>query len=199
MNDDLPYSEACERNKAPILDVLRSAFAARARVLELGAGTGQHAVYLARNLPHLQWQPTDQSQYLPGLAARIRRDGGANLAAPVLLDVAQPWPVFEVDAVYTANTLHIMSWPQVLDTFRGVGRVLPPRGVLAVYGPFRYGGSHTSPSNRDFDAMLRERDPASGIRDLDDVIPVAAAAGLELLDDHALPANNRLLSWEKVR
>ncbi len=194
----LPVSDACERNKDPILAVLRACFAARSRVLEIGSGTGQHAVYFARHLPHLTWHPTEQLNYLPDLAARIRLEGGANLRPPTVLDVRQAvWPARSVDAVFTANTLHIMSWDAVGALYRGVAQVLAPGGLLCVYGPFSYGGQYTSESNRAFDRMLRERDPLSGIRDLEALRELAAPLGLSLVADHDLPVNNRLLEFEK--
>jgi SAM-dependent methyltransferase len=193
----LPFSEACERNKEPILEMLRSVLDRRRYVVEIGAGTGQHAVHFARGLPHLEWQSTDRAEYLPGIAARAAAEGPPNLREPVELDVTQPdWPSFPAaDAVYSANTLHIMSWREVEAFFRGVGRILGEGGVLVVYGPFRYGGSFTSASNAAFDRSLRVRDPASGIRDFEAVNALAAAQSLELLADHAMPANNQLLTW----
>jgi SAM-dependent methyltransferase len=194
----LPVSDACERNKEPILSVLRTCFANSAFVLEIGSGTGQHAVYFAHHLPHLAWQPTEQLNYLPDLAARVRLEGGANLRPPTVLDVRQAvWPARSVDAVFTANTLHIMSWPVVVALYRGVAEVLAPGGVLCVYGPFRYGGEYTSESNREFDRMLQERDPLSGIRDIEAVRELAGPYGLSLIADHDLPANNRLLVFGK--
>ena len=196
----LPFSEACERNKDPILAVLREAFADCTRVVEIGAGTGQHAVYFARNLPRLAWQPTDRSEYLDGLAARVAAEGPPNLARPVELDVLrQPWPALSGDAVFSANTLHIMSWPAVEALFAGLSGALEPRGVLAVYGPFKYGGRFTTASNAAFDAMLRERDPESGLRDFEVVDALARAAGLRLQADHAMPANNQLLVYRRCR
>jgi SAM-dependent methyltransferase len=194
----LPVSDACERNKEPILSVLRACFADRTLVLEIGSGTGQHAVYFARHLPHLAWQPTEQLNYLPDLAARVRLEGGSNLRAPTVLDVRQAvWPARSVDAVFTANTLHIMSWPAVVALYRGVAEVLAPGGVLCVYGPFRYGGEYTSESNGEFDRMLKERDPSSGIRDIEALCELAGPYGLSLVADHDLPANNRLLVFDK--
>lgn len=194
----LPFSEACERNKHPILEVLRSVFADTGEVLEIGSGTGQHAVHFARHLPHLAWQPTDRAEHLPGLAARIALEGGDNLRSPVELDVTQAsWPFVRADAVFTANTLHIMSWPEVVKFFTGIGRVLARDGRLAVYGPFRYSGRYTSDSNERFDLGLRERDPGSGIRDLDDVNALAREQGLVLAADHPMPANNQLLVWQR--
>jgi SAM-dependent methyltransferase len=192
----LPWSDACERNKDPILEVLRGAFADRRRVIEIGSGTGQHAVHFARHLPHLQWQPTDRAEYLDGLAARIAVEGPPNLAAPVELDVLQArWPPVHGDAVFSANTLHIMSWPAVEALFAGLPRVLEAAGVLAIYGPFKYDGQFTTPSNAAFDAMLRERDAQSGLRDFESVNALAETAGLTLQADHAMPSNNQLLVW----
>jgi SAM-dependent methyltransferase len=192
----LPFSDACERNKGPILDVLRPAFAGCTRVVEIGSGTGQHAVHFTRHLPHLQWQPTDRAEYLPGLAARIAAEGPPNLASPLELDVlAEPWPAVRGDAVFSANTLHIMSWPAVEALFSGLPRILATGGVLAIYGPFKYGGRSTTESNAAFDSMLRERDPQSGVRDFEAVNALAEAAGLRLSADHAMPANNQLLVW----
>jgi SAM-dependent methyltransferase len=195
----LPFSEACERNKEPILEVLRSAFAGRRRVLEIGAGTGQHAVHFAQHLQELTWQPTDRAEYLDGLARRIEAEGTPNLMPPVEFDVLkQPWPALGADAVFSANTLHIMSWPAVEALFAGLPRVLVPDAVLAIYGPFRYEGRFTTRSNADFDRDLRERDPASGIRDFEAVDALARSAGFELVADHAMPANNQLIVWRRA-
>ena len=194
----LPVSEACERNKEPILAVLRTHLAECVQVLEVGSGTGQHAVHFARHLPHLTWQPTEQLSYLPDLAARVRVEGGANLRAPTVLDVRQAvWPARSVDAVFTANTLHIMSWEAVIALIGGVADVLKPGGVLCIYGPFRYGGGYTSESNGQFDRMLRERDPLSGIRDIEALCALTGPYGLSLAADHDLPAYNRLLAFRK--
>jgi SAM-dependent methyltransferase len=195
----LPFSEACERNKDPILSVLRGAFADRSRVLEIGSGTGQHAVHFARCLPRLRWQPTDRTEYLDGLAARIAAEGPPNLASPVELDVLrEPWPLLSADAVFSANTLHIMSQPAVEALFARLPRVLDSGGVLAIYGPFRYRGQFTTPSNAEFDRELRARDPASGVRDFEAVDALARRAGFELVDDYAMPANNQLIVWRRA-
>jgi cyclopropane fatty-acyl-phospholipid synthase-like methyltransferase len=194
----LPFSAACERNKEPILAVLRSRFAARTQVLEIGSGTGQHAVHFAGALPGLTWHPTEQLAYLADLAERVKLEGPVNLRTPTLLDVRQAvWPLRSVDAMFTANTLHIMSWPEVQALFRGCGGILTPGGVLCIYGPFRYGGRYTSDSNREFDQMLLERDPQSGLRDLHEVTALAAQYGLRVDADHDLPANNRLVVFIK--
>jgi SAM-dependent methyltransferase len=194
----LPFSEACERNKDPILGILRDAFAELSAVLEIGSGTGQHAVHFTRRLPHLDWQPTDRAEYLAVLAARIALEGPPNLRSPVALDVSSPaWPFLDIEAVFTANTLHIMSWPEVEAMFRGIGRILGRGGLLAVYGPFRYAGRYTSDSNARFDQDLRARDAAGGIRDFEAVTQLATAQGLALVADNLMPANNQLLLWQR--
>jgi cyclopropane fatty-acyl-phospholipid synthase-like methyltransferase len=195
----LPFSEACERNKGPILEVLRIALADRTQVLEIGSGTGQHAVHFAAHLAHLTWHPTEQLAYLPDLASRVKLEGGRNLRQPTVLDVKQTiWPLRNVDAVFSANTLHIMGWREVEAMFRGVDAVLSPHGIVCVYGPFRYDGRYTSASNRDFDEMLKERDPLSGLRDLTQLCALAERHALRLRIDHDLPANNRLLEFVRV-
>jgi SAM-dependent methyltransferase len=191
-------SEACERNKGPILEILAGALAHSRKVLEIGSGTGQHATHFAAHLPHLVWQPSDTGAYLTDLRARIEHEGTPNLRAPLELDVRDlPWAVEPVDAVFTANTLHIMSWDAVKDLFRGIGAVMSGPGVLAIYGPFRYGGRFTSASNAEFDRYLRARDPASGIRDFEEVNTLSSEQGLSLLADHPMPANNQFMIWHK--
>ena len=167
-----PYAEARERNREPILAVLRRIFADRRRGLEIGSGTGQHAAYFAAQLAHLAWQASDVAEHLPG----IRLWG----MEPIELDVDQPWPPIDADAVFTANTAHIMSWPQVGRMFEGVARLLPRAGIFALYGPFHYGGRPTSESNARFDAVLRARDPESGVRDFDHIDALARRCGLAL-------------------
>ena len=195
----IPFSEACERNKEPILEVLRKAFADCRRVLEIGAGTGQHAVHFARHLPQLRWLPTDRAENLDGLAARIAAEGPPNLEAPVEFDVLrEPWPPLSSDAVFSANTLHIMSWPAVAAMFTGLPRVLGSGGLIAIYGPFSYGGRFTARSNEEFDRGLRERDPASGLRDFEAVDARARSCAFELVRDCAMPANNRLILWRRA-
>jgi SAM-dependent methyltransferase len=194
----LPFSDACERNKLPIVEVLRKRFADRRQVLEIGSGTGQHAVFFAAQLPHLRWQPTERLASLADLSERVRLEGGPNLGAPTILDVQQtPWPLRSMDAVFTANTLHIMSWAEVVALFHGISETLTPGGLLCVYGPFLYDGRYTSPGNEIFDQMLRERDPRSGIRDIAEVSAQALTVGLRLDADHDLPAHNRLLLFVK--
>ena len=194
----LPFSAACERNKDPILAVLRTEFATRHSVLEIGSGTGQHAAYFAAHLPQLSWQPTEMPPLPEALGEYLCRANLPNLRPPLALDVRQlPWPASRADAVFSANTLHIMSWERVRDFFRGVGALLTTPGVLCVYGPFRYEGRYTSDSNREFDAILRERDPASGLRDIQAISQLAREYGMRLMADHDLPAFNRLLVFAK--
>jgi cyclopropane fatty-acyl-phospholipid synthase-like methyltransferase len=194
----LALSEACERNKGPILEVLAVELAASTRVLEIGSGTGQHAVYFAAQLPHLVWQPSELPEDVPALLEHIRLEVGANLRPPLALDVrAHPWPTAPADAVFSANTLHIMAWSAVGEFFRGVGEVLEAPGVLCVYGPFRFHGEYTSDSNAEFDRWLKSRDPLSGIRDFEALDELAQAQGLEFCADHAMPANNRTLVWRR--
>jgi cyclopropane fatty-acyl-phospholipid synthase-like methyltransferase len=195
----LPFSEACERNKDPILAVLRGAFAERRQVLEIGSGTGQHAIYFAEHLPHLQWRPTERLANLADLEVRLKVATQPNLCAPEVLDVSQKeWLVPQVDAVFTANTLHIMSWPNVIALFAGLDAVLHADGAFAVYGPFRYDGAYTSESNQRFDQMLKSRDPHSGLRDIEALMALAGEHDMQLVADHDLPAHNRLLVWERT-
>lgn len=194
-----PWSEACERNRDPILDLLRAVLADAKSVLEIGSGAGQHAVYFAAALPHLVWQTADLPPQHAGIKAWIAGSGLANVLAPLALDLTRPdWPAGPVDAVFTANTLHIVSWESVCRMFEGVARVLRPGGRFCAYGPFNYQGRFTSESNARFDAMLRERDPDSGIRNFEDVCAVASRNGLRFEADHPMPANNRTLVWRKA-
>ncbi|AFY30414.1 DUF938 domain-containing protein [Cyanobium gracile] len=202
--DALPFSPACLRNKEPILTLLRRWLAPGARVLEVGSGSGQHAIHMARHLPGVRWQPSERQEALAGLAARIRLEGGEGLAAgaqvapPLVLDVTQPhWPAGPFEAVFTANTLHIMPAAAVPQLLGGSARVLAADGLLLIYGPFRYGERHTAASNEAFNAHLRDLDPAMGVRDAEAIQREAAALGLQLEADAAMPANNRLLVFQK--
>ena len=193
-----PFSQACENNRGPILDVLRRHLADRWRVLEIGSGTGQHAVFFGAELPQVVWQTSDRIEHHDGIRLWLEDAGLVNVAPPLDLDVlVQPWPVDHADAVFSANTAHIMSPAAVAAMFSGVGRVLNPGGLFLLYGPFSYSGAHTSPSNAAFDASLRARDPEMGVRGFEAVNAMALAAGLELLEDNAMPANNRLLVWRR--
>ena len=195
--DAKPFAPACERNRDPILAVLRTQFTDCRSVLEVGSGTGQHAVYFAAALPWLSWQCADLPPQLPGIRQWLDEAGLPNTPPPLALDVCGPWPTGPYDAVFSANILHIVGWPGVEAFFAGVGRVLDAAGMLVVYGPFNAGGTYTSESNRDFDAWLKARDPRSGIRDVEAVHALAAQAGLHTVDDVAMPANNRCLVWRR--
>ena len=194
----LPYSQASENNKEPILKVLERVFADRRSVLEVGSGTGQHATYLASVLQHLSWQPTELSAHLPMLLPRCQQAAVPNLVTPVGLDVCDmPWPGLMFDAVFTANTLHIMSFDSVRALFNSLADLAHRDMCLAVYGPFNYCGQYTSDSNARFDQSLATRDPASAIRDFEQVDALARSAGFILQEDNEMPANNRLLVWRR--
>ena len=197
MTPELPTSPAAKRNRDPILAVLREHFANAHHVLEIGSGTGQHAVHFAAALPHLQWQTSDLPENHPVIEAWLADAGLGNALPPLTLDVgrADTWPSRRFDAVFSANTLHIVSWEQVQALFANLPRVLAAGATVVVYGPFNIGGRFTSPSNAEFDARLREDDPRRGIRDIEAVQALAAEAGLALLADVGMPANNRCLVW----
>lgn len=196
--NDKPFAESCEENKRPILAVLRQAFADCRRILEIGSGTGQHAVFFAAELPHLLWQTSDLREHHAGIHAWLAEAGLPNLLPPLALDVARdPWPQAQYDGVFSANTSHIMHWPEVEAMFAGIGQVLAPGGRFCLYGPFNAGGRYTSESNARFDAWLRARDPESGLRDIEALDWLARSAGLTLSADHAMPANNRTLVWTR--
>jgi cyclopropane fatty-acyl-phospholipid synthase-like methyltransferase len=193
-----PHSPASDRNRDPILAVLRRHFSAAHTVLEIGSGTGQHAVHFARALPASIWQCSDRAPYLPGIRQWLDEAQLPNTPPPLELDVAVgPWPGAKFDAVFSANTLHIMGWEEVEAFFGGLEAVLAEPAMLAVYGPFNYNGRFTSDSNREFDASLRARDPRMGIRDFEAVDRLAAPIGLRLVEDAAMPANNRCLVWRR--
>ena len=193
-----PFSEACEQNKQPILAVLQQHFVDVHTVLEIGSGTGQHAVFFASQLPHLQWLTSEVAELHSGIHAWLDETRLPNVSQPLELDVNQPdWPVERVDAIFSANTVHIMDWPSVQNMFAGIGRVLQTQGVFCLYGPFNYQGGYTSDSNARFDMWLKQRDPRSGIRDFEALNTLAQQHGMTLRTDHAMPANNRTLIWEK--
>lgn len=197
---DKPFSPACERNREPILAVLRQAMADARRVLEIGSGTGQHAVHFAAAMPWLEWQCSDVADQLAGIASWQHEAALANLPPPIAIDVRDDtWHVSGIDAVFSANTLHIMDWSAVEAFFRGAGSLLRHTGdLLVVYGPFNYDGMYTSDSNAAFDAWLKARDPGSGIRDFERVDALARAESLRLEADLTMPANNRCLLWRRL-
>lgn len=193
-----PFSQACENNKDPILSVLREELAGITHVLELGSGTGQHACYFAQQLPTLCWQMTDMAANLEGLACARAEVNAPNLPAALALDVRQtPWPLPIPAALFTANSLHIMAWSAVESLFAHLAAHAPAGNRLCVYGPFNYDGEYTSASNAAFDQWLAGRDPHSAIRDFEAVDALAGAAGYVLHADHPMPANNRLLVWQR--
>ncbi len=195
---DKPFSAACERNREPILAVLRAHFAGRQHVLEIGSGTGQHAVYFAAAMPQLIWQTSDRAENLPGLRQWLTEAALPNTPEPLELDVtAESGPEAKFDAIFSANTLHIMSWREVEALFARLDRIATPDAMLAIYGPFNYAGHYTSASNAAFDRELKMRAPQMGIRDFVEVDALARAAGFASIDDVAMPANNRTLVWQR--
>ncbi len=193
---DLPDAPACARNREPILAVLREHFADRRRVLEIGSGTGQHAVFFAAALAQLLWQTSDRGENLPGIRAWLEEAALPNTPAPIVLDVSGAWPARRFDAVFSANTLHIMSRAEGERLFAGLPGIMSEGAKLVIYGPFNYGGKFTSESNAAFDAWLKARGAHQGIRDFEAVDDLARAAGLQLVEDRALPAHNRCLVWQ---
>lgn len=195
---DKPYAPSCEKNREPILAVLRERLAERTALLEIGSGTGQHAVYFAPALPRLNWQTSDRAENLPGIRAWLVEAGLPNTPAPIELDVTGPWPARRFDAVFTANTLHIMPWPAVESLFAALPGVMVEQAIFVAYGPFNYGGRYTSESNARFDASLKASAPHQGIRDFDDLDALARRAGMALAEDVAMPSNNRCLVWRRA-
>ena len=192
-----PFSEVCEENKQPILDVLQRLFADVEKVLEVGSGTGQHAAFFAQSLPHLFWQTSDRDENHPGIQAWLEESALSNTGLPISLDVTGEWPEQTYDGVFSANTTHIMSWPEVEQFFIGVGDVLQSGGCFVLYGPFNFAGQYTSDSNQRFDQWLKGRDPLSGIRNFEDLNRLASEQGLAFQEDIAMPVNNRILVWRR--
>lgn len=194
-----PFSQACENNKRPILSILQQYLTDACTLLEIGSGTGQHAVFFAEHLPHVQWQPTDLGVALSGMRMWFESSSSNNLLPPLALDVRETdWPVVEMSCAFTANTIHIMDEIAVTQLFVGVGARLLPGGLFFTYGPFIYQGQYTSPSNQEFDRWLKARDPSSGIKSVEVLKAQAKEVGLRLLADHDMPANNQLLVWQKI-
>lgn len=190
-----PDAPSCLRNREPILGVLRDHFTDRRNVLEIGSGTGQHAIYFAAALRHLNWQTSEQRENLPGIRAWLDEVALPNTPPPLELNVMGSWPTQRFDAVFSANTLHIMSWPEVERIFECLPGVMTAGARLVVYGPFNYGGRFTSESNAAFDAWLKQSGTHQGIRDFEAVDALAGKAGLKLIEDRAMPSNNRCLVW----
>jgi cyclopropane fatty-acyl-phospholipid synthase-like methyltransferase len=193
-----PNSPSCERNKGPILEVLQQHFQDIKQTLEIGSGTGQHAVHFGAGMPWLTWQTSDMAESLPGIRLWLEEAALPNVLPPIELDVRGAWPKGPYDAVFSANTLHIMGWPEVQKLFARLDGVMARDAVVAVYGPFNYGGRYTSDSNEAFDGWLKQQySPASGIRDFEAVNALAESIGLALIEDRAMPANNRTLVWAR--
>ena len=192
-----PYSPACGRNQEVILDVLRERYADRGHVLEIGSGTGQHAVHFAAALPHLVWQTSDVPAHLAGIRQWLAEARLPNTPPALAFDINATPPQGPFDAVFTANTLHIMSWSEVQRLFASLPGLMGANALLTVYGPFNYDGRFTSASNAAFDASLRADQPLRGVRDFEAVDALARAAGLALLEDRAMPANNRCITWRR--
>jgi len=196
MNTQKPFSQACLENQAPILEVLRHQFAAVNQVLEIGSGTGQHAAYFPRFLSHLLWQPSDVEEHIEGIELWRQEAGLENVLKTLILDVRQTWPTQHYDAVFSANTAHIMSLKEVQIMFAGISTILTSPGVFCLYGPFTQNGRHNSESNARFDAFLKQRDPASGVRDIGDLENYANTGGIQLTDIIEMPTNNKILVFK---
>ena len=192
------YSPAADTNKGPILETLRARLAPTARVLEVGSGSGQHALHFTEALPELRWQPTEHPAVMSALEANLGAAGRAAILPPLALDLAaESWPAGPFDAVYAANVMHIVSVPLGEALIRGAASVLGAGGQLLLYGPYRFAGAFTTESNAEFDQWLKARDPASGVRDFEAVAAVAEASGLVLEDNRAMPSNNQLLCFRR--
>jgi len=195
--NDKPFSTACERNKAPILEYLRQWLTPGDSVLEIGSGTGQHGVFFASQLPHIVWQCTEQAASLAGLQQWIDEAQLKNLPAPFPLDVNHyTWGTLRYRAVFSANILHIMSWPTVKQFLGQVNKALFPAGKLILYGPFRHHNVYTSDSNAEFDQYLKVRDAQSGIRDLEAIQAILKSKHFAFIKDQPMPVNNQLLLWQ---
>jgi cyclopropane fatty-acyl-phospholipid synthase-like methyltransferase len=194
-----PYSESCEKNQVPILEALQEIFVNQQHVLEIASGTGQHAVYFGRALPHLTWQTSELAQNHAGILAWLNEVQLPNVLPPVAIDVNDDrWPIEIVDTVFNANTVHIISWSEVERMFAGIARILSTGGILCLYGPYNYKGKFTSESNAHFDAWLKSRNKNSGVRDFETINRLAETYGLFLLRDIAMPSNNRTLVWQRA-
>ena len=195
---ELPFSEACERNKGPILEVLRKVFSKTETVLEIGSGTGQHAVHFSKHLSHLVWQPTELGERVAMLKSRIDLEGPGNLLPAKELDVERnDWRLEETDAVFIANVFHIAPIEVMHSCLKGTSKCLKRLGIFCVYGPFRFEGEFTSPSNAQFDCSLKTNNPEWGIRDFEQLCQVAEERGLTFQHNYSMPANNQLLVFKK--
>lgn len=193
-----PYSESCDQNRDAILEIIKPLFKNLKGVLEVGSGTGQHAIYFAKEMPHLIWHSSDQAEYHDGIKQWLADAKLDNTPAPIELNVStNDWPKLDVEAIFSANSVHIMTWENVIDFINNAGKLLETNGLLVLYGPFNYDNDYTSKSNAIFDVWLKERDPDSGIRDFEAVDKLAQQVGLTLKEEYEMPANNRILCWQK--
>ena len=195
----LPFSQACENNQEPIRQILMPYLSSRDHLLELGSGTGQHGAYITRKHPELEWYPSDRAENLDGIAAWVNYSNNKNFHPPIELDINAPhWPHDPVEIVFSANTAHIMHWHEVCKMFSFVAQVLKPQGYFLLYGPFNYRGKFTSESNAYFNDSLQSQAPHRAIRDFEKLDALAQAQDLKLINDHDMPANNRLLVWQQT-
>ena len=199
-----PVAESCLQNQADIYAVLKELLANKNKVLEIGSGTGQHAVYFAERLPHLSWQTSDQESYHSGIRLWLDEANLANTHPPINLQVGQNnWPNRDmgdgkdIDVIYSANVVHIMSWNKVIDYFKQGAKLLDKKGYFVLYGPFNYHGKFTSPSNASFNDWLKSKDIESGVRDFEALDALANENNMRLKSDIEMPANNRILCWQK--
>lgn len=192
------HSPACERNRDPILEVLRRVFPAEGLILEIASGTGMHAVHFGRGLPQVRWQPTDrEEEHRASITAWIEDEGVRNVLPPLHLDVLEAWPVGSADAIFNANMIHISPWECTEALFFGGADVLRPGSPLLTYGPYRFADQPFAPSNARFDESLRARNPSWGIRDAEAIESVADRAGFELKEKIEMPANNHCLLFAR--
>ena len=193
-----PFSESCVQNQQPILEVLLPLLKDKERLLEIGSGTGQHAAFFAKYIPHLVWQTSDQDIYHEGIKLWLDEANMENTRLPLSLNVSSDqWPVTTFDTIFSANAVHIMSWENVVDYFKHACPILESKGYFILYGPFNYNGEYTSESNARFDQWLKNNDPKSCIKDFEKINELAESGGMKLIDDIAMPANNRILVWQK--
>ena len=194
-----PYSESCDQNKEVILSVISPLFSSLSNVLEIGSGTGQHAIYFAEKMPHLTWQTSDCLSNLDGINMWLADTELTNVLPPLELNVSHSqWPQLKVDAVFTANAIHIMQQQDVVNLINGVGKLLKQGGSYVIYGPFNYNGLYTSKSNENFDHWLKQRDPLSGIKNFEEIESLANSNNMQLVTDYEMPANNRILHYIKT-